>query len=297
MTVSLEVKGRGSDKKQVPGVKKVVSGLLKQVGLSGEFHLTMTGKTHGSVGEEKVVLVRREKSAVKIRVQADPRSHFQCFLNGGGLSPRQLWSSLSTIAPTTVGKNGGAVIPKDSDDEKTEDSKRVVETSSVKTQSTDTTQKEKGMGNKMRGFTSRPEEVELAMLAIDEHLKENKLSRLSYFELRNLLADLFEVQSDGRIFNSIFKSLCAQGHLILVEEGAEKFYSRPASKEPSSESSGLASDTFEKFQALHQKVARYEELTKQREVLVAELEALDAEIARDGLDQAATRLEEIEKLL
>jgi len=297
MTVSLGVKGRGSDKKQVSGVKKVVLSLLEEAELSGQFHLTMTGKTRGLVGESSVVLVREETSAVKIRVQADPRSHFQCFLNGGGLSPRQLWSRLSDVAPTTVGKNGGAAIPVDFDDKKTEDPKRVVETSSVKTQSTDITQKEKGMESKMRGFSKRPEEVELAMLAIDEHLKENKISRLSSLELRNLLAELFEVSSDGRVFKPIFRSLCAQGHLILVEEGAEKFYARPASKESSSESSGPASDAFEKFQALHQKVARYEELVKRREVLVAELEALDAEIARDGLDQAATRLEEIEKLL
>ena len=149
------------------------------------------------------------------------------------------------------------------------------------------------MESKMRGFTSRVEDVELAMMAVDEHMRENGLSQLSSFELLNLLSELFEVRSDGRIFNSIFKSLCAQGYLILVEEGTEKFYSRPASRGSLSAPADSASGgLFEKLRALQQQVSRYEELVKQREALAAELEALDAEIA-----QAAAGLEKIEKLL
>lgn len=291
MTIFLEAKGRGSNKKQMSAVKKIVSDLLSQAGLSGEFQLTMTGKTHGSAGETDMVLVRTETSAVRIRVKADPNSHFQCFLQGGRLSPRQLWNSLSAVVPTSVGKNGGVVLSDQNEVQKTAKAEVAL--------LPETQEKEEGMKKGLKGFTSRSEDVELAMMAIDDHLRESQALQVSGSELRELLAELFGVSADGRTFRPIFTSLCTQGHLILArEEDGEKFYTRPISKSSVSTSSGPSTETWlEKLEALERKVSRYNELQKRREGLTAELGEIEAEIARDGLDQAPGRLEEITNLL
>lgn len=297
MTIELDLKGRcATSNKQIRVVKKAVLSLLERAKLDGGFTLTITDKKRGIIHDD-ITLVRREASGVKLGVKADPNSHFQCFLNGGGLSPRQLWNALAPHVEIAIGKNGGVELAEPEPVEEDKPKKAKQPSSEGGELVTD---------NKMRGFSSRPEDVEFALLAIDEHLEETGSSEIAEGELRSLLAQAFDSAGDGRTFRPIFESFCRRGHLILREEDGQKLYSRPATTSgvPAVRTLSETSSFLEKLQGLEAKVTRYKELAERLEVLNQkqseldqEIKSIKEEISSDGLNEAVSRLEEISKLL